>query len=57
MFDPWDDSLLPVEEAAQRMGISVERVVEYVKRGILRATADGLVQVAILSGAVDDSSP
>lgn len=55
----FDDGYLTVEDCAARMGITVERVVELVKRGILRADRDGYVQPAILSGAVDDrdSSP
>jgi hypothetical protein len=47
----FDDGFLPVEECAAQMGITVERVVEYVKRGVLRADRDGFVQPAILSGA------
>jgi hypothetical protein len=55
----YDDGFLPVEDCAARMGVTVQRVVELVKRGILRADRDGFVQPAILSGAVDerDSSP
>ncbi|WP_161630354.1 hypothetical protein [Mycobacterium sp. UM_CSW] len=55
----WDDGFLPLDECAARMGVTVERVQEYVRRGTLRADRDGYVQPAILSGAVDDgdSSP
>lgn len=48
-----DDGFLPLEECAQRMGVTPERVVDYVRRGILRADRDGYVQPAILSGAVE----
>jgi hypothetical protein len=51
MFD--DEHFVPVEEAAQRMGITAERVVELVKQGVLRSSRDGLVLPAIISGAVE----
>ena len=42
---------LPADEAAQQMGVSVERLRALVQRGILRATPDGQwVQPAIVSG-------
>jgi hypothetical protein len=47
------DGFLTVEDCAAQMGITVERVVELVKRGILRADRDGYVQQAIISGAVE----
>jgi hypothetical protein len=50
--DVWDDGFVPVEDCAARMGITEQRVVELVKRGILRADRDGYVQPAIISGAV-----
>lgn len=43
----WDDGYLPLDECAQRMGVTVELV----RRGILRTDRDGYVQPAILSGA------
>lgn len=49
----FDDGFLPLDECAERMGITVQRVVELVRRGILRADRDGYVQPAILSGGVD----
>jgi hypothetical protein len=49
----FDDGYLPVEECAAQMGVTVERVVQLVHRGILRADRDGCVRPAILSGAVD----
>ena len=49
-----ENGYVTVEECAERMGITAERVVEYVRRGILRADRDGYVQPAIVSGAVDE---
>lgn len=49
----WDDGFLTVEECAARMGITAERVVDYVKRGVLRADREGYVQPAIVSGAIE----
>jgi hypothetical protein len=49
MFDALDDGYLPIEEAAQRMGVSVERVIALVRAGVLR-TRDGLwIQPAIVN--------
>jgi hypothetical protein len=53
---PYGDGFLPVEDCAAQMGVSVERLAELVKRGILRADRDGYVQPAILSGAIDEGS-
>jgi hypothetical protein len=55
-FDALARGYVPVQECAQRMETPVERIGELVKRGILRADRDGLVQPAILSGAADDLS-
>lgn len=52
-MDPYDDGYLTVEECAERMGITAQRVVDLVKRGVLRASRDGLVQPAIVSGSVE----
>lgn len=49
----WGDGFLSVEECAQQMAITVEQVAQLVKRDILRADRDGLVQPAIISGAVE----
>ncbi|GBG35819.1 hypothetical protein NJB14197_29670 [Mycobacterium montefiorense] len=44
---------VPLQDSAERMGISVERVQDLVKRGVLRASSDGLyVQPAIVSGSI-----
>jgi hypothetical protein len=48
------ESFVPVDECAQRMGITVEQVGKLVRRGILRADRSGFVQPAIISGAVDN---
>jgi excisionase family DNA binding protein len=51
----YDDGYLTPEECATRMGISVDRVLELARRGVLRTTRVGLwVQPAIVSGAVDE---
>ena len=44
------DSFVPVEDCAKRMGLSVAKVKELARRGILRADRSGQVQPAILSG-------
>jgi hypothetical protein len=47
-------SFVPVEDAARRMGVSVERVQQLAHRGILRTRAGGLlVQPAIVTGAIE----
>lgn len=52
MGDQFDDhGFVDEEEAARRMGVSTARVRELVKRGVLRSR-DGLVQTAIVSGAI-----
>lgn len=48
----YDDGYLPVEECAQRMGVSPERVVALVRQGVLRSR-DGWVQPAIVTGATE----
>jgi len=53
MNDIFDDSYLPIEEAAQRLGLSSARVQELVLARVLRAYADGgvtLVQPALVRG-------
>ena len=51
------DSYVPLDEAATRMALPVERVLELIEQGALRAYryagwGEILVQPAILSGAV-----
>ncbi|WP_445160791.1 hypothetical protein ACTXG5_21925 [Mycobacterium sp. Dal123C01] len=49
-FDALARGYVPVQECAQRMDTTVERIRHLVKCGHLRATADGtLVQPAILT--------
>ena len=48
-----EDGCVTVEECAERMGVSAERVAHLAQRGILRADRDGYVQPAIVSGAVE----
>jgi hypothetical protein len=50
-FDRYDDGYCDEEEAARRMGVSIKRVRELVRRGVLRGR-DGLVQPAVISGAI-----
>jgi hypothetical protein len=47
------DSMVPVEDCARRMGITVDQVQQLVRRGVLRGDRYGFVQPAILSGAVE----
>lgn len=51
--DLFDDGYVPVEECAQRLGISVARVKQLVQQRVLRAYSDGydlMVQPALIRG-------
>jgi biotin operon repressor len=52
MYDLYGDDYLPVEECAQRLGISTQRVRELVEARVLKAVWDGytLVQPALVRG-------
>jgi hypothetical protein len=52
MFDPLEQGYVPIDECAQRMGVTVERVRELVLRGVLRHR-DGWVQPAVISGCIE----
>jgi hypothetical protein len=60
ILDPDEETFVPAPEAAQRMGITPERLIELVEAGSLRSRRNGWyleVQPAILSGAVPEPSP
>ena len=51
--DLFDDGYLPIEECAQRLGLSVARVKELVAQRVLRAYSNGydtMVQPALIRG-------
>jgi hypothetical protein len=53
MYDVWADDFVPVEEAAERLGISTARVKELVMARVLKASYDSgyvLVQPALVPG-------
>jgi hypothetical protein len=53
MYDLWADDYVPVEECAQRLGISTARVKELVMARVLKASYERgytLVQPALIAG-------